>query len=1208
MDQRPPLGPSARKHLSVFALFTILRTLCSIIFAAVIGTALAYLARLTYVAVNSEVEYPSAQAAQRAIFEGNAQARVEGLWWANFGHEPTVLLLVSVGALAALGRALADWALSYSAQRAATGVKSQVRANLIQRVLATGGVDTPDGTGGTAVLLSRGLNAVDSYYAKTLTAMVSSFITPLILLVIIAFYDWISALILVLTLPLIPLFMVLIGKTTRQDTAVAQRELLRLSDHIVELVKGLPVLVGLGRARSQAAAMGDLGERYRKTTMQTLRSAFQSSFWLELMTTISVAVVAVVIGIRLVHGQMGLDVALFALLLAPECFQPLRNLGSAYHQSEEGIAALRTAQQMIDRPVPGSIVSFEGDELRVSNVSVSYPGRPQILDRVSFSFPHGSTTAITGYSGCGKSTLLGVISGSVAPGLIPTGNSQPMSVSGEVSGTGSVVWVSQSPSFIATTVLNEVALYGFPVEVHSIEDLTAAQSLMTQESPLALSPNGRARYMNYLSIVGLQEYADLSPEALSAGQMRRLAIARTLARVDALEELGERVTVLVDEPTAHLDTAAALRVNASLAALAKTGATLLIVTHDQSLTRRTDYHLHAVSGASGTRWKLEPSKSIGWDFAAFKRAVNQQNDTQVAKPVRKKSQAEPVKAGGVLQTLSDVRDLSGLTIAQSIVPIVLSVLSVCCAVALTALSGWLIVRAAEQPAMMYLLIAVVGVRFFGLGRATLRYAERLKTHDAILRAANSLRVRAWKSAGHTVLSIRSLLRGDHILDRLIGDIDELRDALPRVILPVASHLVVMVLVLGVTALTVPSVLPLMAIAVAVATFVIPAVALYLDYQADSIAREATSEMLRLGVSTMDSAEELRANGLTYLAVKTFENKDRKNVEATQATAGASGFGQALTVLCWWGAALGVVAFSWNDVRGGEIAAPLVAVVVLMCTALFETTIAHLEAVRSWPAFAHLVARMRPLISLRTEEQEAAQTPADLLRQKTTGAPINLMLDNVSTRWPGMKEPVFSGLSADIWSGQWLGITGPSGSGKTTALAALLGFLPLESGAISINGKELFQEDLRGYAAWCPQSAYIFESTIANNLALATDGSQRPTDEQMLQVLDRVGLGNFVRSLPQGLQTPVGAGGSYVSGGQRQRIAIARTLLTASPLLLMDEPTAHLDAPAAQALIKEVAEGTKGTSRRRNGVTHPAVILVSHRAEDIAACDRTVKLG
>ncbi|NDU79196.1 ABC transporter ATP-binding protein, partial [Actinomadura sp. DSM 109109] len=152
--------------------------------------------------------------------------------------------------------------------------------------------------------------------------------------------------------------------------------------------------------------------------------------------------------------------------------------------------------------------------------------------------------------------------------------------------------VSQSPSFIATTVLNEVALYGFPVEVHSIEDLTAAQSLITQESPLALSPNGRARYMNYLSIVGLQEYADLSPEALSAGQMRRLAIARTLARVDALEKLGERVTVLVDEPTAHLDTAAALRVNASLAALAKTGATLLIVTHDQSLTRRTDYHLH----------------------------------------------------------------------------------------------------------------------------------------------------------------------------------------------------------------------------------------------------------------------------------------------------------------------------------------------------------------------------------------------------------------------------------------------------------------------------------------------------------------------------------------------------------------------------------------------------------------------------------------
>lgn len=209
----------------------------------------------------------------------------------------------------------------------------------------------------------------------------------------------------------------------------------------------------------------------------------------------------------------------------------------------------------------------------------------------------------------------------------------------------------------------------------------------------------------------------------------------------------------------------------------------------------------------------------------------------------------------------------------------------------------------------------------------------------------------------------------------------------------------------------------------------------------------------------------------------------------------------------------------------------------------------------------------------------------------------------------MEQPIFTGLSASVSSGQWLGITGPSGSGKTTALATLLGFLPVEQGQIRVNGRAFDAQSLRGYAAWCPQSAYIFESTIANNLALARSADERPTDEEMYEVLDRVGLGDFVRSLPAGLQTLVGAGGSYVSGGQRQRIAIARTLLVDSPLLLMDEPTAHLDAPAAVALINEVARGTKrAPGQKLKGKTKLlAVVLVSHRAEDIAACDTVVKL-
>ncbi|WP_188358397.1 thiol reductant ABC exporter subunit CydC [Rothia aerolata] len=1219
MNQRPPLGPSAAANLTVFGVLSAVKAFSMLLFASVVGTALTYMARMTFLALHENQVFASEYQQRLAIFAGNTQAQVSGIWLSTLGREPSVMLLLGMGLLAALLRAASDWALNYFAARAATGAKSTIRARLIDRVLATGGVDTPDGTGATAVLLSRGLDALDNYYTKTLTAAVSSVVVPVILLVYIGFHDWVSALVILVTLPLIPLFMVLIGKTTQSDTARSQQELLRLSDHIVELVKGLPVLIGLGRARAQSRALAQLGERYRTTTMVTLRSAFMSSFWLELLTTISIAVVAVLIGVRLVHGQMGLDVALLALLLAPECFQPLRNVGSAFHQSQDGVQALRTAQQIIDQPLPETTVNPDGQDLIAQKISVSYPGRGEVLNQVDFRIKRGSTTAITGASGCGKSTLLGVMSGSITNGLVPTGSTEPMRVTGQVTGTGETVWVSQSPAFIASSVINEVALFGFPAEVEFEEDLDAVLALLDESGPMSLSRRGREKYLGYLRMVGLADFADLAPESLSAGQMRRLAIARTLARVDALEKVGRQVTVLVDEPTAHLDSRAAERVNASLAALAATGATLLIVTHDLSLTERTDYVLSATMQREGfaARWKLTTGGGRGWNLEELRQTVAEEAPAPGGQEAPKLPQRRPEKQPkrSVLKTLRDVSALTGITASQAVAPVLLSTLAASFAISLTALSGWLIVRAAEQPAMMYLLVAVVGVRFFGLGRASLRYLERLKTHDLVLRAANTLRVRAWDSAGRTVLSIRSLLRGDKILDRLVGDIDELRDALPRVVLPVATHLAVMVLALVVTGFALPQALPVVAVATLIVTLLVPALVLYTDSTADSAARESTAEMLRLGVSSVDAARDLQANGLNDLVSNAFAEKDRRNVDSTLDSSRAQGFGQGLTSLTWWLATLATIGISWSSVREGAVTAPSAAIVVLMCTALFETTGAHIEAVRGWPAFAQLVARMRPLLEVNSRIAVSDDEDERVLAQRAElGSPITLDLSGVSTRWPGMKAPVFEDLTARAESGAWLGITGPSGSGKTTALATLLGFLPAETGSISVNGRQLSQQQLRGYAAWCPQSAYIFESSIANNLALAAPGEKRPSDQEMLDVLDRVGLGQFVRSLPEGLQTQVGAGGSYVSGGQRQRIAIARTLLTDSPLLLMDEPTAHLDTESARALIAEVARGTKVSRETLGEVAKdsklkvpPAVILVSHRPEDIEACDEVVKL-
>ena len=200
------------------------------------------------------------------------------------------------------------------------------------------------------MLATRGLDALDSYYTQFLPALVNCAAIPLLLGARILFADWISAVVIVLTVPLVPLFMVLIGRYTEDRVRDAQSALARLSGHMLELAKGLPVLVGLGRASAQRKALEDMSEEYRSRTMGTLRTAFLSALALELIATISVAVVAVFIGVRLVHGDMALEAGLLALILAPDCYLPLRELGTAHHASDDGRAALAETTAVLADP------------------------------------------------------------------------------------------------------------------------------------------------------------------------------------------------------------------------------------------------------------------------------------------------------------------------------------------------------------------------------------------------------------------------------------------------------------------------------------------------------------------------------------------------------------------------------------------------------------------------------------------------------------------------------------------------------------------------------------------------------------------------------------------------------------------------------------------------------------------------------------------
>ena len=1314
-DRRPPLGPDARKTLSTFGIITAVHTIATVLFSAALAVIIARAAHAGFAAVAAEharLKETSAPDVYRAYieFSGSAQAQLEahGGWLLGlgglFGDADTITPgLIAVAVAALLVRSGTDYLLAVSAQRAASGAKSQIRSSLLKRVLATGGADTPEGTGATAVLLSRGLNALDDYYTKTLTAFVSTAIVPFILWVVVASLDWMSAMVLACTLPLIPVFMILIGKNTRDETAEAQAELHRLSDHILELVRGLPVIIGLGRERAQTRSMNALGQRYRERTMQTLRSAFMSSLALELITTISVALIAVLIGVRLVNGTLGLDTAILVLLLAPECYQPLRDVGAAYHQSEDGVAALRSAQKIIDAPLPAAAADSEAQDsaaqkaqpstITVEDLSVSYPARPAVLTNLSLNLDRrvgntqtetaqdarGAVIGVMGESGCGKSTLLNVFSGAVREGLVPTGSEEPVHLTGSVTGLGTTLVIPQSPVFTAPTVQTEMALYALSATEAERERAAALLGEAMDSKKLSITDAESALLVGPLVQLGMEKLTALEPGALSAGQARRLAVARTLARAEAIYRAGGEqtvLTVLVDEPTAHLDAYSAYLVTRALHRLAELGATVLIVTHEQELAAGCDILVRAVQTAQGYTWTAEANTArvaVPAQAPAHLLKDREEYEAESTAPAGASVAAETEEAepAGLFASLRTLKELTGIGVRAATGPVIMAAITSLMAAALTALSGWLIVRAAEGPAMMYLMVAIVGVRFFGLGRACARYAERLMTHSKVLAAANILRLRAWVGAWQSVSSVRALLRGDALLERLVGGIDELRDGVPRVIIPPAAHLLVMTAALITTACILPQALIPVLLAVLVSTFVAPWIVLRADARAEALARRSTAQMLRLGTGMLSAAEDLRANGVATTAEKANGALDAENLSALQKGSTAQGVGRTLVTLSWFGAALASAVIAYPLAVDGTVRAPEAAIVVLLCTGMLESSLGHVEAVRSWPAFSRLLATISPSVRdvslegvvatstlkrsvpteaevdthvlprrverlraraeaemeelLEADRQRAhrfdrpesdAKADSKAVRPPKPGEPTlvscgtpqelgvkvtepALSLQDAAARWPGMDHPVFTDLNMNARAGSWTAVTGPSGSGKSTVLATVLGFLPLESGRVLASGEVLEGEQLRGYAAWCPQAAHIFESTLEGNLMLARDRSDRPSEEELIEVLRRVGLGEWFDALPQGLRTPVGAGGSFLSGGQRQRLAVARALLVNSPVLLLDEPTAHLDAESARALMADLDSATRSSS--------VATVLVSHRPEDIARCDEVVRL-